>query len=133
MDARLRALCDAMTVAVVPAAAVDLALPWFTHITATSATTDTGWHGLSDRTEGTGWFLIVAVVASSIGLLVHRRALRIAAFVVTVLSAAALLITCGTVGRLDDYDVRAGAGVAILLAVLCAAAQLPAVAARGRG
>jgi hypothetical protein len=127
---RARDLADALQVAAVVGALVDLGLPWWTHLDEHSETiTSTGWRALGDDTEGYPWFLIGVVVIGVAAVLLDRFWARRAAAWLASLITLGMWFGLSNVNRLDHYHTLPGAWTGMLLVGACAVAQWSALVA----
>ena len=129
---RMRDLADALQVAALIGAVVDLGLPWWRAADDGDIVTSTGWQALGDGTEGYPWFVIGVVALGILVVLLDRgRPRRVMAWLAS-LVALGMWFGIANIDRLDDYSALQGAWTGVLLVFCCAAAQWSAVLALPR-
>ncbi|MGY2873921.1 hypothetical protein ACVW00_001111 [Marmoricola sp. URHA0025 HA25] len=128
---RARDLADALQVAAVIGALVDLGLPWFRHYDSErdAVITSSGWRALGDSTEGYPWFVIGVVLIGVAAVVLDRWWMRRAAAWVASLVALGMWFGLSNVNRLDDYHALPGAWTGMLVVAACAVAQWSALLA----
>lgn len=127
---RARDLADALQVAAVVGALVDLGLPWWRQATSDrEPVTWTGWNALGSDAAGYPWFVIGVVVVGVAAVLLDRRWARLTAAWAALLIALGMWLGITRTSSLDDYSALSGAWTGVLLLFCCAVAQWSALLA----
>jgi hypothetical protein len=127
-------LVDCLTVAIMVAALVDLALPWWHYFDGHLDHSVTGWGALPDSTWGQGWGLLAAVVLTGAAAASRRRWAAITGALVGAFGAAVVLIGAANLqgGGYDEAHAMPGLWTGGVLALLTAAGQVVAAVALSR-